>query len=197
VRVARVDPGFAPEHVITFPFEVLRSKHPTDGQVADYYARLVDAVAAVPGVANVGLANRIPLAGGQTNPVRFEGATVAPDELVNVDTRTVTPDYFAAMGIPVLEGRGFDDRDDADAPLVVMVDDRIALTMWPGESPLASASASRLGAARARLSSSAWSHTSAPSRSNVTRYRKSTGTRASGRKTEWRSPSAPCWTRVR
>ena len=136
VRVARVDPGFAPEHVITFPFEVLRSKHPTDGQVADYYARLVDAVAAVPGVANVGLANRIPLAGGQTNPVRFEGATVAPDELVNVDTRTVTPDYFAAMGIPVLEGRGFDDRDDADAPLVVMVDDRIARTMWPGESPL-------------------------------------------------------------
>lgn len=136
MRVARVDPGFAPEQVITFPFEVLRSKHPTDAQVADYYARLVEAVAAIPGVVNVGLVNRIPLAGGQTNPLRFTGATVPSDELVNVDTRTVTPDYFAAMGIPVLDGRGFDERDDADAPLVVVVDDRIARTMWPGESPI-------------------------------------------------------------
>jgi hypothetical protein len=128
----RVDPGFAPEHVITFPFEVLRARHPTDEQVADYYARLVDAVAAVPGVTNVGLVNRIALSGGQTNPVRFEAATIPLDELVNVDTRPVTPNYFATMGIPMIEGRGFDDRDDGDAPLVVVIDDRIARTMWPG-----------------------------------------------------------------
>jgi putative ABC transport system permease protein len=134
MRVSNVDPGFAPDRVITFPFEVLRSGHPTDAEVADYYDRLVAAVAALPGVTNVGLVNRIPLAGGQTNPVRFEGATVPPDQLVNVDTRTVTPGYFAAMGIPLLDGRGFDDRYDADAPLVVIVDDRIARIMWPGES---------------------------------------------------------------
>jgi predicted permease len=96
----------------------------------------VEAVDAVPGVARVGLVNRIPLSGGQTNPVRFQEATVPPDELVNVDTRSVTPGYFGAMGIPLLEGRGFDDRDNADTPLVVLVDDRIARTMWPGETAI-------------------------------------------------------------
>ena len=134
IKVMRVDVGFDPERVSTFKFEVSRTKHPSDRQVGDYYARLVEAVRAVPGVANASLVNRIPLSGGQTNPVHFENATNAPDELTNVDTRTVTPDYFATLGIRLIEGRGFTERDDADAPAVAIIDERLARTMWPGES---------------------------------------------------------------
>jgi len=77
--------------------------------------------------------NRIPLSGGQTNPVHFENATSTTDELTNVDTRTVTPEYFATLGIRLIAGRGFTERDDANAPAVAIVDERVARTIWPGE----------------------------------------------------------------
>ena len=136
INVTRVDLGFRPERVATLAFEVLRSKHASDQEVADYYARLVEAVRAVPGVANASLVNRIPLAGGQTNPLHFESATSKPAELTNVETRTVTPEYFATLGIRLIAGRGFTDHDDADAPTVAIVDERVARAMWPGETAI-------------------------------------------------------------
>jgi predicted permease len=134
INVTHVDAGFRPERVTTLSFEVSRNRHPSDREVADYYARLIDAVRAVPGVANASLVNRIPLSGGQTNPVHFDNATGATEELSNIDSRTVTPDYFATLGIKLIAGRGFTERDDATAPVVGIVDDRVARTVWPGES---------------------------------------------------------------
>lgn len=136
INVARVDVGFTPERVMTFKFEVMRSKHPSNEQVAHYYGQMVEAVRSVPGVVDAGLVNRIPLSGGQTNTVHFENATGMTDELTNVDTRTVTPDYFATMGIKLIAGRGFTDHDDASAPAVAVIDERLARTTWPGESAI-------------------------------------------------------------
>ena len=133
INVGRVDLGFTPERVITLAFEVSRTRHPSDREVADYYDRLIDAVRALPGVTSAGLVNRIPLAGMQTNPVRFPPAAGARDALTNVDTRTVTPGFFATLGIRLLQGRTFTAHDDAGAPEVAIVDERVARTMWPGE----------------------------------------------------------------
>ncbi|HEY2378195.1 MAG TPA: ABC transporter permease [Gemmatimonadaceae bacterium] len=136
INLTHVDPGFRPARITTLKFEVSRNEHPSDRDVADYYARLVDAVHAIPGVASVGLVNRIPLSGGQTNPVHIDHPTARPDELTNVDSRTVSPDYFETMGIALVAGRGFTEHDDADAPLVAIVDERLAREMWPGESAI-------------------------------------------------------------
>jgi putative ABC transport system permease protein len=136
INLTRVDPGFGPERIATLSFEVSRSKYPSDRQVADYYARLVEAVRAVPGVTNASLVNRIPLVGGQTNPLRFETTTPTADELTNVETRTVTPEYFATLGIRLIAGRGFTEHDRADAPAVAIVDERVARMIWPGETPI-------------------------------------------------------------
>lgn len=136
INVSRVDVGFRPEGVIKLSLEVSRTRHPSDREVGDHYARLVDAVRAVPGVTSAGLVNRIPLAGMQTNPVSFPSAAAAGDKLTNVDTRTVTPDYFATLGIRLLAGRTFTEQDNADAPEVAIVDERIARMMWPGESAI-------------------------------------------------------------
>ena len=133
INVIRMDLGFRPERVATLSFEVSRSRHPSDQKVADYYARLVEAVRAVPGVANASLVNRIPLVGGQTNPVHFDNATGTTDELTNVDTRTVTPGYFTTLGIRLVAGRGFTEHDDTNAPEVAVVDERVARMIWPGE----------------------------------------------------------------
>lgn len=134
LELAQVDLGFRPEGLLTAKFEVSRAHHPSDEQVSDYYARLVEAVRAVPGVAGAGLVNLIPLSDTQTNPVQFERATGSTEDLTNVETRTVTPEYFRTLGIALLAGRGFDERDDADAPAVAIVDERVARTIWPGES---------------------------------------------------------------
>jgi putative ABC transport system permease protein len=133
INLMGVDTGFESARVTTLKFEVLRTRHSSDREVADYYSRLVDAVQAVPGVASVGLVNRIPLSGGQTNPIHVEHATATPDELTNVDTRTVSPGYFETMGIALVAGRGFTEQDDGNAPPVVIVDERMARSMWPGQ----------------------------------------------------------------
>lgn len=134
INVARVDVGFQPERVLTLKFEPSLIKYASTGEVADYYAHVVEAVRAVPGVASAGLVNRIPLAEQQTNTVRFGGPTSSVDEETVVDTRTVTPGYFETLGIRLLEGRVFTEQDNEDAPAVAVVDERVAQSIWPNES---------------------------------------------------------------
>jgi predicted permease len=136
IQVSRVDLGFRPERLATWSFEVSRNKHVSDPEVAGYYARLIVAVRAVPGVANAALVNRIPLSGAQTNPVHFENATGTTEDLTDVDSRTVTPEYFATLGIRLVAGRSFTEHDDASSSAVGIVDDRVAQTIWPGETAI-------------------------------------------------------------
>ncbi|HTE47469.1 MAG TPA: ABC transporter permease [Gemmatimonadaceae bacterium] len=133
IQVTHVDAGFRPDHVATWAFEVSRTKHESDQQVSEYYARVIEAVRAVPGVTKAAIVNRIPLVGAQTNPVRFENPTGTNEEVTDVDSRTVTPDYFAAMGITLVAGRTFTEHDDVSSPEVGIVDERVARTIWPGQ----------------------------------------------------------------
>lgn len=133
IALGRVQLGFNPASVATLSFEVSRNRHETERAVANYYARVVDAVHAVPGVQAVAIVNRIPLAGSQTNPVHFENPSGTAEDETNVDSRTVTPEYFATLGIPFVAGRTFTDHDDETSPVVAIVDTRIAQTVWPGE----------------------------------------------------------------
>ncbi len=135
VNLTRVDLGFRTDHVAALSFEVSRSKHPSDREVADYYTSLVEAVRAVPGVTSAGLVNRIPLSGGQTNPTYFENAS-GELEHVEVDSRTITPDYFGTLGIRLTAGRAFTEHDGADAPVVAIIDERLAERYWPRGTPI-------------------------------------------------------------
>jgi putative ABC transport system permease protein len=135
IEVGRVNLGINPEQVVTVAFEVRGSKHETERDVGAYYMQLVEAVRAVPGVSSAAITNRIPLVGGQTNPVRFENPT-GDAQTGNIDSRTVTPEYFTTLGIPLLAGRTFTSRDDPNSPRVGIIDERLAKTVWPGESPI-------------------------------------------------------------
>ena len=133
IEVGRVRLGFKSDRVATLSFEVSRTKHESDQAVADYYGQVVAAVRAVPGVVNAAIVNRIPLVGAQTNAVRFENALGASEREVLIDSRTVTPEYFATLGIPIIAGRTFTDHDDASSPAVAVIDERLARATWPGE----------------------------------------------------------------
>jgi putative ABC transport system permease protein len=133
MQVARVNLGFKTDRVVTLAFEPSRTKHASAQGLGDYYTRLVQAVRSVPGVANAAVVNRIPLVGGQTNAITLEHSANGDTKEFYIDSRTVTGEYFATLGIPLVAGRAFTDNDDLSAPRVAIVDEQIARQMWPGE----------------------------------------------------------------
>jgi predicted permease len=70
-------------------------------------------------------------------PITVEGRPVTPEEkFINVDQRTVADDYFAAMQIPLVRGRSFSAEDTPATPRVVVIDERMAEQLWPGQDPV-------------------------------------------------------------
>jgi putative ABC transport system permease protein len=136
VELRRVNPGFNAESVYTVHVAIPRAKYPRDIDVAAFGARILERVRLVPSVVSAGLVNRLPLAGGvQTAPIEFEGLDSSALGLKNVDTRSVTPDYFRTLQIPLVRGRAFLDADDA-ATRVAIIDDRLAMTIFGTANPI-------------------------------------------------------------
>ena len=116
---------------------ISRNKYDGDDKVAGFCQRIWEQVQALAGVEAAGFCNRLPLEGfSGMSSVYFERANQEPGTLEATDETTTTPDYFRAVGIPVLQGRSFTEQDTTNAPLVVVVDERVARLAWPGESPL-------------------------------------------------------------
>ena len=134
LAVRQVTPGFDPARVLSTHIAIPSSQYPSDTQVVAFYARALDRIQALPGVDAVGMVNRLPLGrGNQTGGVQIDGAD---GDWPSVETRTASPDYFRALGIPIREGRTFLSSDGMDAPMVAIVDERLARTVWPGRSPI-------------------------------------------------------------
>jgi predicted permease len=136
-QVASVNPGFVPDHVLSMQLAISRAKHGSDHQVAEFCNEVVEKVSAIPGVLVTGMVNRLPLAGiAQIGAMEIEGGMPVPEPLRNVDWRSVTPDYFKAIGIPWISGRLFDERDTDTSKPVAIVDEKFARFAWPNENPL-------------------------------------------------------------
>ena len=132
-----VNPGFRPQGVLSLQLAISRNKYDGDDKVAGFCQRILEQVQALAGVEAAGFCNRLPLEGfSGMSSVYFERANQEPGTLEATDETTTTPDYFRAVGIPVLQGRSFTEQDTTNAPLVVVVDERVARLAWPGESPL-------------------------------------------------------------
>jgi predicted permease len=96
-------------------------------------------LASIPGVERVGAISHLPLDLDLPNwygPYRPQGATEDRTSAWISDYRAITPGYFAARGVRLIEGRPCDERDNPDAPPVTVIDEVVARTDWPGESPI-------------------------------------------------------------
>src|SRR5262249_46212314 len=106
-----------------------------DTAAAEFYRATVARVAALEGVSAVGAAFRIPLANGHDNfSIQVEGRPTA--NVGNAPApgmQWATSGYFAALAVPLREGRLFTDADDIDAPPVAVISERLAHQLWPGE----------------------------------------------------------------
>src|SRR2546423_4043939 len=133
-KLVNVDPGFESRQVLSLRINIPTSKYATDQQMVTYGNRLLQRIAAVPGVVAVGGSKTMVLKGGG-EPYNF--TIEGPKGPVEVRARSgvymITPDYFRALGIPVLHGRSFVDADNAP---VVIVNQATAQEYWPGEDPI-------------------------------------------------------------
>jgi putative ABC transport system permease protein len=135
LKIQQVNPGFEAQHVLTFDLDLGKFRRPDRiNFVHDWEAQ----VAAIPGVESAGGISHLPL-GTYSNwysPYRPEGLSAKDAASLEADYRAITPGYLRAMGTRVLEGRLFDDQDRENTRQVVIVDDMLARTAWPGESAI-------------------------------------------------------------
>ncbi len=138
VRLGRVDPGFRPSGVLTLQLALPRAKYPEPPNVASFYREAVRRLENLPGVESVGLVSHLPFSGSNFNSsLLLEDRPWTPGQpLPTPNVRSVTPGYFKTMGIPLRQGRIFTDSDDAGTLPVVVIDETLAESVWPGQDPL-------------------------------------------------------------
>jgi len=136
-RLSRVDPGFYARSGITFRVAPDRQGYPDQNHAVALYAELQARLRASPGVLAVGAVNRLPLTGSWwTTEYSQDGAAYPAGREPKASYRVVTPGYFRAIGIPVLEGREIDERDNATGQQVVVVSRSLADLAWPHADPI-------------------------------------------------------------
>jgi putative ABC transport system permease protein len=138
MRLQQVEPGFVPQRAVTMQLLLPGSRYP-DAAAQVRFSRLVhDRIAEAPGVQSAAVASTLPMSGSNIGA----GFTVDDHPVANPADRptaagfAVSPDYFATMGIQLVRGRAFSDRDDEDAPPVAIINETMAQRFWPNEDAL-------------------------------------------------------------
>lgn len=127
-----VDPGFEPEGVLAGALKLPPAWYPDAGSQHGFLAAVLGEIRRLPGVVDAAVASQLPFSGmAVAGPLTPEGYTREPGESVIGYTRTsVSPAYFSVMGIPLLEGRTFTEKDDEDGHPVMIVSERVARRYW-------------------------------------------------------------------
>ena len=134
-RLLAVSEGFRAERVLSLRLSLSDARYPAAGDRARFVTRTLESIASVPGVGSAAVVSRLPLnPGNSTRSVDIKGRTSTQDDPAP-DYLVISPDYFHGMGIRLLSGRAFTERDDPSAPPVVIVNQSMARAFWPGREP--------------------------------------------------------------
>ena len=137
-RLRSVDPGFRPQGTLVAGMDLPPAKYPDKARQVAFYQALLERVRALPGVEQAGVFFPLPLSGDDMLLVfAVEGRPAPPpNQEPATSVRSVTPGALEALGIPLRRGRLFNDRDDASAPPVLLVNEAMAAQIWPHQDPL-------------------------------------------------------------
>ena len=138
-RIHKVDPGFNPEGVITFNISLPETQYAIKEQKAAFFQELINRIRSIPGTLSVGAINFLPLGKANTMRVLYTIEGQVPSS--GFENRfaayfVVTPDYLKTMGIPLIQGQYIAEQDTRDSQPVVLIDQVIAKSHWPNESPI-------------------------------------------------------------
>ncbi len=137
-KLTNVNPGFETTHLLTFSTSLPRERYPDEPQAIALESNLRSKLEALPGVKSAAMINQLPLTNaGGTSRFVLEGHRNGSDrDLWEANSREVSPNYFSTMGIPLRVGRYFDERDDAKAPHVAIINQTLADLLFPGGDPI-------------------------------------------------------------
>jgi putative ABC transport system permease protein len=137
VKLRTGDPGFANQNLATLELALAGPRFENDTAVVEFYDRLLERVAAVPGVTRVATSSQLPIVSCcNWSPLFPEGTTHTPSTAPMGLYSVVSAGFFETMGIPLVSGRTIAPTDRPGAPRVVVINQALARQVWPNESPI-------------------------------------------------------------
>jgi putative ABC transport system permease protein len=138
-KLQEVQTGFSARNVVTMRVALQRSTYPDNAKIDSFWARLEERCVRLPGVQAAALVSGLPpMRPPNMNDTKIEGfVRKEGGPIENVDYyQSVSKDYFTTMGIRLLAGRYFDERDVRNSPDVVIINQTMSRTFWPSQDPL-------------------------------------------------------------
>ena len=135
-RLQHVNPGLQPENILTFNLSLPDVRYPSEKQVR-FYRDLMVRMRSLPGVQSASAVMPLPLSGDRFSiSFQIEGRPVAPKDEPSADLFIAETNYFRTMGIPIIKGRDFEDRDQHTSTPVIIITEQFARQYFPGEDPV-------------------------------------------------------------
>ena len=147
IRVLDVDLGFRPSRAVTIRVDPDSSYSTREKRIA-YFDEVLRRVKEIPGVESAGITDALPLGRNRTWGARAKGVTYERGKAPLAFPRIVSDGYPAAMGIPLKAGRDISHFDTATSEPVIMVNETMARTLWPGQDPIGKMMTNTCGAER-------------------------------------------------
>jgi putative ABC transport system permease protein len=137
MRLQSVNAGFTAQQVLTAQLSPAGPRFQADdANYSAFYDQVLERVRTIPGVTSAGTINTLPLAGGPTISYRVDGRPILPvDRWIPTNMRSVSPDYFTTMSVPVLQGRTFT-PEDRTGPRRLVINQALAQRDFPNEDPV-------------------------------------------------------------
>ncbi len=135
----RVNPGFNPANTLTMMINLPAAKYSDDHQVQAFFEQVLNRVSVLPGVQAAGAVTSVPLTNTSIIRLRFIVDAHPPasaSEVPRANFRSISHNYFRAMGIALVKGRYFTEQDRDKSPPVVIINETMANRYWPGEDPI-------------------------------------------------------------
>ena len=136
-RVLDTDKGFDPSRVLALDLSLPFSSYDEPREQAAFFKELLERVGEVRDVEAAAVVSHLPLSGNNTNSgLLIEGRTWPEGDAPLADNRLVSADYFRALRIPVIKGRGFTDGDNESSRPVAVINESLARRFFPNENPI-------------------------------------------------------------
>ncbi len=137
LRLLQANIGFNPENLLTMTVVLPAAKYDDANRQINFYEQLKERVQSLPGVSGVGAIDNLPLQGGNTTRFNIEGDPIPPPgQAIEANLRVVSDTYFQTLGVPIITGRMFDERDTANAAGVVIIGKSLADRVFAGRDPI-------------------------------------------------------------
>jgi putative ABC transport system permease protein len=138
IQLRRVDPGFDPRQLTSMKIALPDARYPGSDQRAAFLQQLLQRLNATPGIEMAASTDRLPLSGeGNWGTINIVGRPLLDTaHAPSVEGRSISANYFRALGIPLLRGRELTERDVAEATRVTIINQTMANALWPGSDPI-------------------------------------------------------------